>query len=359
MTSGGWWRSWTGTARSGLTWSMPTCSLAPRRPSASLRQLDLARLARCRWRRHDRPDVTVWCLVEVDDHWRVVTWPGALAGMPVNPRRLDPAGHRRARQHQIDPHAEVLVKHAGSVVPVREDALVRPALAHNIVQAHRFEARQCCPFRLGDVRLPDISSGIENVRIGWSDIHVAAHQRGLGTRPDIPLQRGEPLELVLIVLRAGSAPVRDIDSVDADAIAAGRHRARLLVGEAGTAWQPLDHVVEASAGQDRDAVPARLPVHGGLISTGFKLRAEQFGECVVIKLEFLHAHHIGLALIEPRQQSWHALLDGIHVPGCDPHRPYSSPSGGTARRGGAGTLSRRGPSAGRGAMDDQQAPQPG
>ena len=43
---------------------------------------------RRRRRRHDRPDVAVRRLVEVDDHRRVVARPLALAGLAVDPRRL-------------------------------------------------------------------------------------------------------------------------------------------------------------------------------------------------------------------------------------------------------------------------------
>ena len=92
-----------------------------------------------RRRRHDRPDVAVRRLVEVDDHRRVVARPAALARLAVDPRRPDALGHRPAREDQVDPHAEVLVEHAGAVVPVGEDALVRPAVAHDVVQAERLE----------------------------------------------------------------------------------------------------------------------------------------------------------------------------------------------------------------------------
>ena len=97
---------------------------------------------RSRGRRHDRPDVPVRRLVEVDDHRRVVARPAALAGVAVHPRRLDAIGDRLAGQHQIDPHPEVLMEHPGPVVPVGEDPLVRPAIAHDVAQAERLQLRQ-------------------------------------------------------------------------------------------------------------------------------------------------------------------------------------------------------------------------
>ena len=65
--------------------------------------------------------------------------PVALAGLAVDPCRPHPLGDRPAGEHQVDPHPEVLVEHAGAVVPVGEHALVRPAVAHHVVQAERLQ----------------------------------------------------------------------------------------------------------------------------------------------------------------------------------------------------------------------------
>ena len=55
-----------------------------------LRELDLAApLGGGRRRRHDRPDVAVGRLVEVDDHRRVIAGPAALARLAIDPGRLD------------------------------------------------------------------------------------------------------------------------------------------------------------------------------------------------------------------------------------------------------------------------------
>ena len=87
-------------ARPAVTRPRPPARLdAPGRataPSARLRQLDRAALGRRRrGRRHDRPDVAVRRLVEVDDHRRVIARSPALAGLPVDPRRPHPARDRR------------------------------------------------------------------------------------------------------------------------------------------------------------------------------------------------------------------------------------------------------------------------
>ena len=95
--------------------------------------------AGARRRRHDRPDVAVGRLVEVDDHRRVVARPLALAGLAVDPGGLDALGDGVAGQHEVDPHPEVLVEHAGAVVPVGEDALVRAS-----GRARRRAGRRAC-----------------------------------------------------------------------------------------------------------------------------------------------------------------------------------------------------------------------
>jgi hypothetical protein len=52
----------------------------------------------------------------------------------------------------------------------------------------------------------------------------------------------------------------------------------------------------------------------GIAAAG-ELVAEQVDERVVCELRLLQADDIRLALIQPRQQPRHALLDGVDVPG--------------------------------------------
>ena len=77
------------------------------------------------------------------------------------------------------------MEHAGAVVPVGEHApLVRPALAHDVVQPERHQLVQRLPFGRGDVRVPDVGLRVEHVLVGWSDIHVPAHDSRLGPSGD-------------------------------------------------------------------------------------------------------------------------------------------------------------------------------
>ena len=82
-------------ARAALARPRPA-ALTDHRRALRLRQLLRAALGHRRGRRrHDRPDVPVRRLVEVDDHRRVIARPLALARLTVDPRRLHPLGDRR------------------------------------------------------------------------------------------------------------------------------------------------------------------------------------------------------------------------------------------------------------------------
>lgn len=71
--------------------------------------------------------------VEVDDHGCMVTGQLLLARRAVDPRGGDASRHRRRGEDEVDAHAQILVEHAGPVVPVREDAL-GPAVPQHIGQ---------------------------------------------------------------------------------------------------------------------------------------------------------------------------------------------------------------------------------
>ena len=79
-------------------------------------------------------------------------------------------------------------------------------------------------------------------------------------------------------------------------------------GKPGAIGEPRHHVVEPDPGQDRDAVPARLAVHGGLVAAAGQVGAEQLAEGVVGELGLLQAHDVGLALVQPGQQPRYPLL---------------------------------------------------
>src|SRR6185295_15357087 len=77
--------------------------------SRGLRQsLDPAADPWCGRRRHDGPDVAVRRLVEIDDHRRVIARPLALASLAIDPGRPHTVRDPGRREHEVDPHPEVL-----------------------------------------------------------------------------------------------------------------------------------------------------------------------------------------------------------------------------------------------------------
>ncbi len=169
------------------------------------------------------------------------------------------------------------------------------------------------------MRVPDVRGRVEHVDVGGRDVHVAADHRVLGTACDHLSQRGQPGELVAVVIGVGLTAVGHVHAVHADTATRGGDRARLGIWEAGRAVDPDDDFVEANAREDRDPVPLRLAVTGERIAATGELRAEQLVERVVGELGLLQADDIRLALLEPRQQPRHPLLDGVHVPRRHPH----------------------------------------
>src|SRR4051794_16515867 len=211
------------------------------------------------------------------------------------------------------------MEHAGTVVPVGEHALARPAVAHDVVQADRLQRFQRLPFGRRDVGLADIRAGVEDVLVGGRDVHVAQDD-GVGRVGGRRLaQRLQPRELVRVVVGAGLAAVGHVDADHAHAVAGRGDRPRLGAREAGRAGQAGRDVLEAALGEDRDAVPGRLPVHRDLIAARRQLVLQQPGERLVGQLGLLQAQDVRLTLVQPGKKTRHALLDGVHVPGDDAH----------------------------------------
>ena len=77
----------------------------------------------------------------------------------------------------------------------------------------------------------------------------------------------------------------------------------------------------SSPTRERIATPFHcgLAVRRELVAAAAELVAEQLGEGLVGELGLLQADDVGLALVQPRQQPRHALLDRVDVPGRDPH----------------------------------------
>jgi hypothetical protein len=59
-----------------------------------------------------------------------------------------------------------------------------------------------------------------------------------------------------------------------------------------------------------------------VVTTVSELIPEQLRERIIRKLRLLKADNVGPALVQPRQETRHALLERVHVPGGDAHRPH-------------------------------------
>ncbi len=238
-------------------------------------------LGRVRRRWHHRAHIAVGCGVQVGDDRCVVAGFGALAGQAVDPGGLGARGRAGAGEDQVDPHPEVLVEHAGPVVPVAEHSVVGPAAAHDIGQAERFERGQRIAFGGGHVGVALERRPVVYVGVGGGDVDVAAQHRrrrvGDG-RPEL----GEPVEFVDVVRGVRFAAVGHVQRIDADVAAHRRHRARLhpalVLGDIG---ETVLHIVEADAGQQCDAVPLALAVVGDLVAAFGQVGAEDVVEGVV------------------------------------------------------------------------------
>ncbi len=269
--------------------------------------------------RHNRADVAIGRLIEVDDHRRVVAGPAALARLAVDPGRPHPCRHDVAGQDQVDPHAEVLVEHARAVVPIGEDTRSRPVLADHVVEAVSGQIGQRRPFGRRDMGLAAVGGGIEDVGVGGRDIHVPADhpRRGIGLKQ--PVEGAQPGELVLVVVGVGDAAVGHVNRVHADPAAGGRDRACLLVREARSTGNPDFDVIEAHPGQDRHPIPLGLAVVRDLVPASAQGGAQRIHERLVGELGLLKADHVRSPFVEPGQQSGYPLLDRVHVPGRNAH----------------------------------------
>ena len=234
---------------------------------------------------------------------------------------------RRAGQHQVDPHPEVLVEHPGPVVPVGEHPLGRPAIAHDVVQAERLQLGQRRPLGRRDVglarrRRPDRTRRRRSARCSCRRRRSSAS----GPAATIVAQRGQPGELVLVVLGARRPPVRHVHRDDADPAAGRGDRARLRVREAGRAGEsrsPRRRAPPGTGSPPRSTAPGRerRPRSPGRRARRRAARVNASSASLVS----CRPDDVGLPLVQPGQQPRHPLLDRVHVPGRYPHPAYSSP----------------------------------
>src|SRR5918994_6210328 len=254
----------------------------------------------------------------------MVARPAALPRVAVDPGGLHALRDGPAGKDEVDAHAEVLVEHAGAVVPVGEDPLAGPAIADDVMQPKRPKLVKRLPLRAGDGRLADVGVGVEDVVVCRRDVHVAGDDGVLGPGRHDVTKSPKPVELVGVVVRARLPAVRNIDRVDSNAAAGGGDGTRLGMRKPGRPIEPPLDVLELNPRQDRDPVPGRLAMSSDLVAAIRELFPENLSQRIVSQLGLLKANDVRPPLIEPRQEPRNALLERVDVPSREPHGFHGS-----------------------------------
>ena len=258
---------------------------------------------------------------------RVVARPFAFARLAVDPGRAHPVGDRRAGEDQVDPHPEVAVEHPGPVVPVAEDALVRPAVADDVAQAERLRAppapRARAPSRGSGRRRPP---GRRRPRRSG---RCSCRRR----RPS-PRGRRRP--------RRAARPARRACTRSARSPARARSARRPRAPGCRRRW-PTPHAPPDAGTRARPRGPGRRPPARRARGSRRRSRSprreprprsrdrparRRAGRANASSASFVSCRQTtsGSPFVQPRQQPRQPLLDRVHVPGRDPH-----PADGTRR----------------------------
>ena len=227
---------------------------------------------------------------------------------------------RLRRVDQVDPHAHVLVEHAGAVVPIGERVGALHRLRDDVDESQARAARSsACPFGLGHVGGTDERGRVPHVGVGRRDVEVAADSqrsagRDLGSRARPSVPRANPA----CTCNAGSSTVRPFGTYS-DQIryaAAGRaDRPGLRIRESG-----LPRRTRARHRRSRPGTAARRRSSGRCRARRPGNRASRprpAGNSAV----FVSCRHTtsGLAQVEPLQQAGQAGGDRVDVPRSQAH----------------------------------------
>src|SRR5205823_14945531 len=143
-------------------------------------------------------------------------------------------------------------------------------------------------------------------------------QRWIGNLPEPGVEACQPLQLGDVELAPDDPSVRHVDAHHADAGAGGRYEAAAVIGPAVFAREAGADLVETDPGGDADAVPCSEAVVSDFIAE--LTEGEQRNE-LVGQLGLLHAEDVRLLVRSPGQHAIEAGLEGVDVPGREPHRP--------------------------------------
>jgi hypothetical protein len=246
-------------------------------------------------------------------------FPGA--GEAVHLGAAQTVGGLRGEQHVVDTDAVVLLPGAGLIVPERVDAGAGLAGAQSVGEAERLQAAQRgARFRLEE-RVVDPRLRALGVDGLGDDVVVAGEDEGFLLVEQIAGVRLEPLhpgQLVGKFLGRDRVAVGQVNGGDAERGARhgdDRLDVARLIG-IGILRQAAAHVLYWVFREQGDAVEAFLAEHGGAVA---QIRQRARREALVHRLDFLQAHDVGLAFLEPGGEAVDAGADAVDIPGGDFH----------------------------------------
>ena len=138
----------------------------------------------------------------------------------------------------VDAQAHVAAEGGHAVIPPAEGFLGLLEQAEGVGEPEREDGAKRLALRVAHEHLPSPGVGIVHVAVLGGDVVVAEHGH-LAPRRELALQpareRGEPAQLVVVLVGADALPVGAVDAHDAYPADVGGDDALLQVGEAGNA----------------------------------------------------------------------------------------------------------------------------
>ena len=250
---------------------------------------------------------------------RLVPVPG-FAAVAVHECTLQACQEWLTREDQIDANALTLVEPARRVVVIGEQTVgIGIQVPEGVGQAPFLDRRKRSSFRIGHVGRAVEGLAVPHIVVLGRNVEVAQQRKRLlriMVRVEVCTQASEPFELVVVVLVVDLSTIRDVQRRNPNAATRCPDGPSFFV-LVGTVFEVLDHIVEADAAEDGNAIPAPLAVVDAFVAEG----GEGVGRKRVLgKFGLLHAHHIGLQALKPFLDPRQAGVERVHIPAGDPHR---------------------------------------
>ena len=262
-----------------------------------------------------------------------------LAVLAVDLHAAHPGDDGRSAQQQVDAQSHAAVEGAAPVIPPGELLFVRVQVAEQVGEP-QFDQRAepgsllvgAEDRAVGGVSLPGVQGRRDDVEVPADDRRDVPAPAG-----EVVAQRVEPGELSRKVGMVERLAVRTVHRGEVEASDPHAQQARSVVLATG---QPPRLRLRRRAAEHRHAVPALLRVDHGVIA---ERQEVVVGEVLLAQLQFLQAHHVRRAALQPVSDEVHACPEAVDVPGGDAHaRQYRTAAAHPAGRRGPAARTRRG-----------------